>query len=312
MNHFTFNVWSNIFIFKRAHPYYNREQKECYHEIDRENTDIPWKLDKKTCPHKKRLVLWWERLQEDRQNRKPSIYNPIKDYEKLVLTAINIGTAAMNKTSESELKEVIMAFVYEYGMLGLMTALPTTPDFITYEAVYLPKNHFIREENISTERYLSCFFPFDKYVNTAARHLSPQDQTWNSAPHNVRTSTMYIRAGRKKIIYQHRRSNCMGNSSIIMYTTEDGLTKIETTFDEDPVWLSLEQMTELFQRDKSTISRHIKNIFEEGELQRNSVVANFATTASDGKTYQVDYTQSFCPEAVFTLYLPALAYLDIF
>lgn len=50
----------------------------------------------------------------------------------------------------------------------------------------------------------------------------------------------------------------MGNSSIIMYTTEDGLTKIETTFDEDTVWLSLEQMAELFQRDKSTISRHIK------------------------------------------------------
>ena len=71
----------------------------------------------------------------------------------------------------------------------------------------------------------------------------------------------------------------MGNSSIIMYTTEDGLTKIETTFDEDTVWLSLDQMAELFQRDKSTISRHIKNIFEEGELQRNSVVANFATTA---------------------------------
>ena len=81
----------------------------------------------------------------------------------------------------------------------------------------------------------------------------------------------------------------MRNSSIIMYTTEDGSTKIETTFDEDTVWLSIDQMAELFQRDKSTISRHIKNIFEEGELQRNSVVANFATTASDGKTYQVDY-----------------------
>ena len=71
--------------------------------------------------------------------------------------------------------------------------------------------------------------------------------------------------------------------------TEDGLTKIETTFDEDTVWLSLDQMAELFQRDKSTISRHIKNIFEEGELQRNSFVAKFATTASDGKTYQVDH-----------------------
>ena len=81
----------------------------------------------------------------------------------------------------------------------------------------------------------------------------------------------------------------MNHSNIIMYTTEDGLTKIETTFEDDTVWLSIDQMAELFQRDKSTISRHIKNIFEEGELQRISVVANFATTAVDGKTYRVDY-----------------------
>ena len=69
-------------------------------------------------------------------------------------------------------------------------------------------------------------------------------------------------------------------SNMIIYTTEDGLTKIETTFDEDTVWLSIDQMAELFQRDKSTISRHIKNVFSEGELQRESVVANFATTES--------------------------------
>ena len=55
------------------------------------------------------------------------------------------------------------------------------------------------------------------------------------------------------------------------------------------VWLSLDQMAELFQRDKSTVSRHIKNIFKEGELVQSSVVANFATTAADGKRYNVDY-----------------------
>ena len=55
------------------------------------------------------------------------------------------------------------------------------------------------------------------------------------------------------------------------------------------MWLNLEQMTELFKRDKSVISRHIKNIFSEEELERSSVVANFATTATDGKIYQVDY-----------------------
>ena len=78
-------------------------------------------------------------------------------------------------------------------------------------------------------------------------------------------------------------------TSLVMYTTEDGVTKIQATFDNDTVWLSLDQMAELFQRDKSTISRHLKNIFEESELNQNSVVANFATTATDGKTYQVDY-----------------------
>ena len=78
-------------------------------------------------------------------------------------------------------------------------------------------------------------------------------------------------------------------TSLIMYTTEDGITQIQATFDNDTVWLSIDQMAELFQRDKSTISRHIKNIFEEGEYISDSVVANFATTAKDGKTYQVEY-----------------------
>ena len=85
------------------------------------------------------------------------------------------------------------------------------------------------------------------------------------------------------------KENTGEKSNIIIYTTEDGLTKIDTTFVEDTVWLSIDQMAELFQRDKSTISRHIKNVFSEGELVRESVVANFATTAADGKTYQVDY-----------------------
>ena len=78
-------------------------------------------------------------------------------------------------------------------------------------------------------------------------------------------------------------------NSILIYTTEDGLTKIDTTFDGDTVWLSIDQMADLFQRDKSTISRHIKNIFAEGELDRDAVVAKFATTAADGKNYQVEY-----------------------
>ena len=76
---------------------------------------------------------------------------------------------------------------------------------------------------------------------------------------------------------------------IIIYQTEDGLSKIDVKIENETVWLSLDQMADLFQRDKSTISRHIRNVFSDGELSKDSVVANFATTASDGKTYQVDY-----------------------
>lgn len=78
-------------------------------------------------------------------------------------------------------------------------------------------------------------------------------------------------------------------SNIIIYTTEDGLAKIETTFDGDTVWLSIDQMAELFQRDRSVIGKHIRNIFKECELQKESVWAKFAYTAADGKIYQVDY-----------------------
>ncbi len=81
----------------------------------------------------------------------------------------------------------------------------------------------------------------------------------------------------------------MNDNQIIMYQTEDGLTKIDVTLEDETVWLSQDQMAELFQRDKSTISRHIKNIFDENELDKNSVVAKIATTASDGKTYSVEY-----------------------
>ena len=79
------------------------------------------------------------------------------------------------------------------------------------------------------------------------------------------------------------------NGNIIIYQTEDGLTKIDVKVENETVWLSLDLMAELFQRDKSTISRHIKNIFSEGELSPEAVVAKFATTAADGKTYQVDH-----------------------
>lgn len=79
------------------------------------------------------------------------------------------------------------------------------------------------------------------------------------------------------------------NNDIVIFKNGELELEVSVSEDRNTVWLSLDQMAELFSRDKSTISRHIRNLFNEGELDKNSVVAKFATTASDGKTYQVDY-----------------------
>jgi hypothetical protein len=79
----------------------------------------------------------------------------------------------------------------------------------------------------------------------------------------------------------------------LLYRTEDGRTRLEVRLTGETVWLALNQMADLFQRDKSVISRHVSNLFEEGELRREGVVAVFATTAADGKTYQVEYYKPY-------------------
>lgn len=68
-----------------------------------------------------------------------------------------------------------------------------------------------------------------------------------------------------------------------------GLRKIETTFDGDTIWLFIDKMAELFQRDRSVIGKHVRNVFKEEELEKESVWAKFAYTATDGKVYNVDH-----------------------
>ena len=76
---------------------------------------------------------------------------------------------------------------------------------------------------------------------------------------------------------------------IIIYQTEDGLTKLEVKMENDTVWLTQAQLVELYQSSKANVSEHITHIFEEGELVKESVVRKFRTTASDGKNYNVLY-----------------------
>jgi len=75
----------------------------------------------------------------------------------------------------------------------------------------------------------------------------------------------------------------------LLYTTEDGKTRVECRFEDETIWLSQALMSELYDRSKKTLSEHLKNLFEEGELEANSVVRNFRTTAADGKAYDVQH-----------------------
>ena len=84
-------------------------------------------------------------------------------------------------------------------------------------------------------------------------------------------------------------NNNNNSSEIIIYEGADGAPNIEVRVEGETVWLSQSQLVELFQSSKANVSEHIKNIFNEGELSKVSVVRNFRTTATDGKIYNVDY-----------------------
>ena len=81
----------------------------------------------------------------------------------------------------------------------------------------------------------------------------------------------------------------MKENKVIIYTANDGKTKIDVKLEEDTLWLTQAQMCELYQTSKSNVSEHIKHIFEEGELNEESVVRKFRTTAADGKEYIVSH-----------------------
>ena len=91
---------------------------------------------------------------------KPSVYDPTKVTNELVLAAVEIGRSLMGGTPPERGRTLIREFSVKYGLLGIMTALPTTASFFDYEKVYFPRNDFIRAETMDTMEYLKYFYPF--------------------------------------------------------------------------------------------------------------------------------------------------------
>ena len=93
----------------------------------------------------------------------------------------------------------------------------------------------------------------------------------------------------------------MGKNEIILYETSDHSVKLNVNTDGDTVWLSMEQLTDLFERDKSTISRHIRNVFKEGELERAATVAKFATVQTEGDREITRYIEYYNLDVIISV-----------
>ena len=110
------------------------------------------------------------------EDSEPKPYDPMTVAEELVLAAADIGLMLFRREPEKAVKETIRAFACRYGLLGIMTALPTTPRFIEYEKVYFNKNQLIPAESMDTEDYISLFFPFRK----PDFHKQGVESVWNT------------------------------------------------------------------------------------------------------------------------------------
>jgi len=104
------------------------------------------------------------------QNAQSAVYNPLQNAEAMVIDALNIGLLCMSgnattKKMQTKIQDEIRAFAGKYGLLGFMTALPTTPEFLNYDVAYLPKNRYLKAESMPSDEYAAMFFPFDDEVN---------------------------------------------------------------------------------------------------------------------------------------------------
>jgi hypothetical protein len=88
------------------------------------------------------------------------VYDPLKDTEALVVDALNVGLLHMSSSKQAIAEAATLEFVHKYGLLGIVTALPTTPTFMDYDMAYLPKNQFIKADAMPKKEYATLFFPF--------------------------------------------------------------------------------------------------------------------------------------------------------
>ena len=133
------------------------------------------------------------------------------------------------------------------------------------------------------------YIDFETYERVAEPHKRERVSAWRTAIGLQDVDGLRVSDYLKEIAVKHIEGNITidevreQNNPIIIYQSEDGNTRIEVKFENETVWLTQQQLCDLYQTSKSNISEHIKHIFDEGELDENAVVRNFRTTAESYK-----------------------------
>lgn len=169
----------------------------------------------------------------------PNPYNMLTDPGQLVLDAVRVGQVCMKKTStRARQMEAIKDFVCKYGLMGIMTALPTTAKFVEYSQVYLPKNELLREEVMGTLPYMQHFFPFkapefkkhglESLWNLSDRTMIALAMTFQEVPQAVSLSFMRDYGERYDWLVTVFRSFAFGLTAAFLYELDKDATSPQT------------------------------------------------------------------------------------
>ncbi len=178
-----------------------------------------------------------------------------------------------------------MGFVHRYGLLGLMTALPTTPKFLDYEAVYLPKNHFIRDESLPTEDYMANFFPFCKLEITR----KGKESIWNLADHDMIALAMTMQDQPEAVSMSFQRDYAERYDWIVQQFKDLAFGLYSSFF---------------YYQDFDTLGDVEKNLYRQGMAAFGGIMPTYHIELLDKPTIVWDfYSLSLCIQMMFSFML---------
>ena len=199
-----------------------------------------------------------------------SPYDPMKEAESIVLAAMDIGMMLFRKRPETEIRDALREFACKYGLLGIMTALPTTAKFIDYEKVYFPYNEIVKTESMETLDYLKLFFPFQMpdFSKKGVRSV------WNTSDRTMFALTMTYQAEPQAMVMSFMRDYGERYDWLVSVFRDWAFTFM-TTF--------------LYYNDKDTLDEETLDLYHKGMAAFNGNAPTYHMELRDRPTIVWDF-----------------------